>query len=247
MPAHGSLGTLFYDAERPPVADAELAWYAARLPRKAGNVLDVLCGSGRLLVPLLQAGYSMHGVDPSAAMLESCAARLKAEGAHATLIRQEPDALNLPFRYAAAFIADGAFQQLVDPVAARTALSRMRAHLVKPGVLLLDLFVPSSGAQRLGAALVEVRTTRLADGTRIALRSETTTYSEERIARTRSRYVHRRGTARLAEETESTSYTWYPPDEVAALVSEAGFNDVHIGPPSRTVADAETYSIVARL
>jgi SAM-dependent methyltransferase len=174
MPAHGSLGALFYDAERPPVADAELAWYAARLPREEGNVLDVLCGSGRLLVPLLQTGYSMHGVDPSAAMLESCAARLNATRARATLVRQEPDALNLPFRYAAAFIAGGAFQQLVDPVAARTALSRIRAHLVKPGVLLLDLFVPSSGAQRLGAALVEVRTARLADGTRIALRSETT-------------------------------------------------------------------------
>ena len=59
--------------------------------------------------------------------------------------------------------------------------------------------------------------------------------------------MHRRGTARLAEETESTAYTWYPPDEVAALVSEAGFNDVQIGPPVRALGDAETYSIVARL
>ena len=247
MSVQGTLGTLFHDAQRPPVADVELEWYAARLPRDGGNVLDVLCGSGRLLVPLLRAGYAMHGVDPSAAMLESCAARVKAAHGSATLVRQEPDALNLPFRYAAAFMAGGAFQRLVDPVAARTALSRIRAHLVKPGVLLLDLYVPSAGAQRLGAALVEVRTTRLADGTRIALRSETTTYSEERIARTRNRYVHRRGTARLAEETESTSYTWYPSDEAAALVSDAGFNDVQIGPPARTVADAETYSIVARL
>lgn len=247
MPGPGALGALFYDAERPPVQHAELRWYADRLPRDSGNVLELMCGSGRLLVPLLRAGYAMHGVDASAALLESCAARVAAASLQTTLVRQELTELNLPFRYAAAFMAGGAFQRLVDPVAARTALARIRAHLVRPGILLLDLFVPSAGAQRLGAALVEVRTTRLPDGTRIALRSETTTYSEERIARTRNRYVHRRGTARLAEETESTAFTWYPPDEIAGLVADSGFDSVDIGTPARALDGVEGYSIIARV
>ena len=41
-------------------------------------------------------------------------------------------------------------ERLTDPVAARAALARLRAHLVPPGILLLDLFVPSNGAQRNG-------------------------------------------------------------------------------------------------
>jgi SAM-dependent methyltransferase len=244
----GSLCALFYDAERPPVDAAELAWYAERLPRDRGNVLELMCGSGRLLVPLLRAGCAMHGIDSSAAMLDQCRARLTAAHLDATLVRQDLDAINLPFRYSAAFAAAGAFQRLTDPVAARAALARLRAHLVPPGILLLDLFVPSDGAQRLGAALVEVRSTRLPDGTRIARRSETTTYSEERIAQTLSRYVHRRGTARLAEETESTKITWYPPDEIAELVRDAGFATVEVVEAPRAGSDdAETYAVIARI
>jgi SAM-dependent methyltransferase len=245
--AAGALGALFYDAERPPVEDDELHGYAARLPRDGGNVLDLACGSGRLLVPLLRAGYTVHGIDGSTALLESCRVRVEAAGLDATLVRQPMDDLNLPFRYVAAYAAGGAFQRLTDPVAARRTLARVRAHLVPPGVLLLDLFVPSEGAQRLGAALVEVRTARLADGTRIALRSETTTYSEERIAQTRNRYVHRRGPTHLAEETESIALTWYPPDEIAMLVTAAGFRDVEIAPAPRARPDAEAYALVARL
>lgn len=243
----GALGALFYDAERPPVRDAELRWYAERLPRDGGSVLEVMCGSGRLLVPLLRAGVAMHGIDPSAALLDACASRVAAARLNATLVRQAMHEINLPFRYTGAFIAGGAFQRLTDPVAVRSALARLRAHLVPPGILLLDLFVPSTTAQRLGAALVEVRTTQLPDGTRIALRSETTTYSEERIAHTRNRYVHRRGTARLAEETESSSFTWYPPEEIASLVADAGFDSVDIGLAPRALEGVEAYAIIARL
>jgi SAM-dependent methyltransferase len=243
----GALGALFYDAERPPVRDAELRWYADRLPRDSGNVLELMCGSGRLLVPLLRAGYTVHGVDASAALLDACAARVAAANFSATLLRQEMHALNLPFRYAAAFMAGGAFQHLADPAEARNALARLRAHLVPPGILLLDLFVPSSGAQRLGAALVEVRTARLPDGTRIALRSETTTHSEERIAHTHNRYVHRRGAARLAEETESIAFTWYEPDEIASLVADTGFDNVSIEAAPCALEGVESYAIVARM
>ena len=245
--ARGALGALFYDAERAPVQDDELRWYAARLPRDGGNVLDLHCGSGRLLVPLLRAGYNAHGIDPSSAMLESCAKRVAGAHLDATLVHQPMDELNLPFRYGGAYAAGGAFQRLTDPVAARRALARVRAHLVPPGVLLLDLFVPSAGAQRLGAALVEVRTAQLADGTRIALRSETTTYSEERIARTRNRYVHRRGTAHLSEETESIAFTWYPPDEVTAMLNEAGFRQVEVAGAPAGLPEAESFAVIARL
>jgi hypothetical protein len=180
-------------------------------------------------------------------LLRACSARIDAAQLTATLVRQDMYALNLPCRYAAAFVAAGAFQHLTDPAEARNALARLRAHLVPPGVLLLELFVPSSGAQRLGAALVEVRTARLPDGTRIALRSETTTHSEARIAHTHNRYVHRRGAARLAEETESKAFTWYERDEIASLVADTGFASVRIDASPRTVDGVESYAIVARM
>src|SRR5207245_11239803 len=113
-----------HDAEEPRASDREVAWYAARLPRTAGPVLDVMAGSGRLLIPLLQAGFRVHGIDISAAMLASCRARLAASGAATELFRQHVHAVNLPFRYPAAFVARGAFQLLAHPTGALDEIGR---------------------------------------------------------------------------------------------------------------------------
>jgi len=247
MPAYGPLATLFYDADKPFAFDTEVMWYAQRLPRDAGLILEAMCGSGRLLVPLIKHGLKCHGVDNSSAMLASCEARIKAAGIKAPLFRQDLAQMNLPFRYAAVVVAAGSFQLITDPATATSALQRLRAHLIAPGLLLMDLYVPSESAQRLGAPLVEVRTAKLDDGSQIALRSETTVWADARLSRSENRYAHRRGTERVGEERETLTLTWYPPDEIAALVADAGFHDVTIGSPARAIDDAQTFSLTARL
>ena len=96
--SYGRLCTLFYDADKPVAPQAEVAWYAQRLPKDEGSLLELMCGSGRLLVPLVADGYKLHGVDLSAAMLASCEARLAAQELKAPLFRQDLVQLNLPFR-----------------------------------------------------------------------------------------------------------------------------------------------------
>jgi len=225
---YGPLSTLFYDADRPRASDEEIGWHAQRLPFAAGTSLELMCGSGRLLVPLLARGAKIHGVDHSAAMLASCEARLKAAQLDTPLFRQDVTQMNLPFRYGSAFAAAGSFQLITDPVAAVAALHHIHAHLVAPGLLLLDLFVPAESAQRLAAPLVEVRTVKIADGTQITLRSETTMWTEARLARSENRYAHRRGAQRLAEEHATLTLTWYSPEEITDLVTGADFRDVRI-------------------
>ena len=246
LPSYGPLCTLFYDADKPVAPDAEVAWYAQRLPKDAGPLLELMCGSGRLLLPLAADGFKLHGVDLSAAMLASCEARLVSRGIVAPLFRQDLTQLNLPFRYSAAFVAAGSFQLLTEPGAALLALQRIRAHLVDPGLLLMDMFVPAESTLRLGAPLVEVRTARLADGTQIALRSESTVWADARMSRTEYRYAHRRGTTRLAEEHETLTLTWYSMDEIAAILSDAGFQEVTTGASPMSGGDETTFSVSAR-
>ena len=246
LPSYGPLCTLFYDADKPIGPDAEVAWYAQHLPKSDGPLLELMCGSGRLLVPLVAAGLKLHGVDASAAMLASCEARLAARAVTVPLFRQDLTQLNLPFRYAAAFVAAGSFQLINDPGAAMSALEHVRAHLVAPGILVMDMFVPPDSAQRLGAPLVELRTVRLADGTQIALRSESTFLADARMGRWENRYAHRRGATRIAEEHETLALTWYPPDEITALLVEAGFRDVTTGVSPRAGGDDTTFSVFAR-
>ncbi|MFO1315778.1 MAG: class I SAM-dependent methyltransferase [Burkholderiales bacterium] len=245
MDAFGPLSALFRDADRPAGPGSEVDWYAERIPAEA-LALDVMCGYGRLLAPLVARGRKIHGVDASAAMLARCDEKLAAAGASAPTFRQDVAQMNLPLRYGCAFVAGAAFQLLTEPAAAAAALERIRAHLVEPGLLFIDCRVPPPAVQRLGAPLVEVRTVKLADGAQIALRSETTWSADARLARAANRYVHRRGAQRLAEERERIAWTWYPADEGRDIVLAAGYRHVDVGPPAAAADEGDAYMLTAR-
>jgi SAM-dependent methyltransferase len=232
MGAYGPLCQQFYDADKPRPDDIELGWYLDRLPRGAGPVLEPMCGSGRLLVPLAARGLALHGVDTSAAMLDACRARLAASGLDAELVRQDVAALNLPFRYGAAFVAAGSFQLLTAPSRARAALARIRAHLVPPRLLLLCLDVPDAALHPPGATQVDVRSVRPDGGPRITLRSETTVDRDARLLSIRTRYERRGASGAVEREDEALDLTWYDEHEIAVLLESAGFRDVAIEPPA---------------
>ncbi len=244
--ASGALATLFHDAERSRAPDYEVAWYAARLPREAGTQLDAMCGSGRLLVPLTEAGFSVHGVDKSESRLASSRAKLDAISRSTQLFRQNVTALNLPFRYAAAFMGGGAFQRLVDRVAALDALLRLRAHLVEPGIVLLDLVIPAHAEHPPGAPVIEVRQAVLDDGSRIACRSETAVDAARRAVRIQRRFERRDGGRIIEREDEICAMTWYSEDQIGTLLGDSGYRDVRIEPSACVGGDARYFAVSAR-
>lgn len=245
--APDGLRARFDDAARPAPADDELDWYVERLPRDAGLALDAMCGSGRLLVPLVLRGVAMHGADASAAALAIATARLASAGRTTLLYHQALATLNLPTRYAAAILDGAAFQRIADPVAARFALERLRAHLVDPGMLVVDARVPSFAHARFGAPLVELSSVALGDGSQIRRRAETSVDADARLARTDARYTHRHGAVALAEEHARGAMTWYAAGELAELVASAGFRVVGEEPSPRASEAGETgYVVTAR-
>jgi cyclopropane fatty-acyl-phospholipid synthase-like methyltransferase len=202
-----------------------------------------MCGAGRLLIPLVARGVKVHGADASPAFLARCEEKLAAQSLATTLFRQDVATLNVPFRYHAAFIAGGAFDTIADARDAAAALARMRAHLVDPGTLLIACEVPSTTKQRLAAPLIEVQTVTLADDSRIVRRSETTWTAETRVVRAQERYTQRRGTQRVAEESETWRGTWYEPADIEALARDAGYREVATEP--LPFADG-SFALVAR-
>ena len=101
-PSDDALRARFDDAARPAAARDEIDWYVERLPRGAGLCLDAMCGSGRLLVPLLARGIAIQGADASGAALALAKARPAGGGRVSTLYGPLLPTLNLPTRYAAA-------------------------------------------------------------------------------------------------------------------------------------------------
>jgi SAM-dependent methyltransferase len=245
-PQRGPLSALFHDDDHPRAPDEEVAWYVARLPHDAGRILEAMSGSGRMLHPLLDAGLSVHGVDVSEPMLASCAARLASSGRDTQLFRQDVAALNLPFRYCAAFIAGGSFQLLTGRHAAIDALLRIRAHLIEPGMLLLDLSIPDQAEHPPGAAVIEVRHAMLADGTLLACRSERVVDVQKRRIRTQSRYERRARSRIVAREDETMMLTWYDEEQIAELLADAGYRAVCIEAPAAAGPNARHFAVSAR-
>ncbi len=217
----------FEAARDPEASPAELAFWRERLAPE-GPTLVALCGIGRLLVPLAREGANVQGVDPSASAVALCERRLVAAGRAPLVVREPFGALNLAFRYGAAFVPGGALQRVPDPAEALAGLARVAAHLVPPATLTLELVIPAEARHAPGAPLVEVRSTVDADGTRIVWRSETMVDVEARRIERHSRFERRSGSETLAREDERTTFTWYAEDEVVPLLEAACFASVEL-------------------
>ncbi|MCU0300891.1 MAG: class I SAM-dependent methyltransferase [Candidatus Nanopelagicales bacterium] len=107
--------------------------------------LDVACGTGRLLVPYLQAGLDVDGCDVSPDMVALCALAVEAVGASAQLTCQAMHALDLPRRYRTILVCGG-FGLGSTRDQDQLALRRLYEHLEPGGRLVLDNEVPYADA-----------------------------------------------------------------------------------------------------
>src|SRR5690349_11372890 len=75
-----SLSAQYYDpvyAEKPSLED--VPFYLELAKRIGGPVLELACGTGRVLLPIARAGIAIHGVDNSVPMLNVLSKNLKRE------------------------------------------------------------------------------------------------------------------------------------------------------------------------
>jgi SAM-dependent methyltransferase len=66
----------YYDVN--PTIPDDIAFYQARLPSSDAVVLELGCGTGRVLLPLAAMCGFVHGIDRSQAMLARCQQKLQA-------------------------------------------------------------------------------------------------------------------------------------------------------------------------
>lgn len=125
----------FWDAEDSP----EFDWLNALLKQQPGLSLEVGCGSGRLLLPLLKKGHTIEGLEPSPAMLELC--RQSATKQHLSPVLHEGSmaSLDTPKRYQSILIPAFTLQLSEDPA---TDLTVLHKHLATDGILYLTTFIP---------------------------------------------------------------------------------------------------------
>ncbi|GHO68475.1 type 12 methyltransferase [Ktedonobacter sp. SOSP1-52] len=130
----------FYDAEHAQFSE-DFDMYRNFAELCGGKILELACGSGRVLLPLAEDGYEVTGVDTSAQMLDLARQALDDAGLskHCTLVQQDVCTLRLEQKYRLAFIALGSFAHITSRVQQKQALAAIRAHLSVGGTFILDI------------------------------------------------------------------------------------------------------------
>jgi SAM-dependent methyltransferase len=133
----------FFDADYADFVE-DLALVEAYAQRTGGPLLELGCGTGRLLVPLAGAGYDVTGVDVSSEMLHIARAKADAGGAgnRVTLVAGDYAFAPLAGVYRLAFVMMNTFLHLTTQAEQLRALRHWREHLLPAGLLLIDVFNP---------------------------------------------------------------------------------------------------------
>jgi SAM-dependent methyltransferase len=149
----------YYDAENEDMT-ADLAFYSEIATRKSEGsetnnsetdyaILDVGCGTGRVMLHLALEGYRVAGVDTSGAMLERGRRKLKnradLQDLHDQVSFYEGNALNYPYpdTYALILLPYNALMHFQTPHQQYALLRHLAGALADDGLLVIDL--PNAG------------------------------------------------------------------------------------------------------
>jgi SAM-dependent methyltransferase len=108
-----------------------------------GPVLDIACGTGRILLPCLQAGIDIEGLDLFEPMLNTLRTKAAALGLSPRLHQADMSDFSLPRRFGLVMIPFNAFIHNMTQETQIRCLQLCREHLLPGGMLVFDTFFPS--------------------------------------------------------------------------------------------------------
>jgi SAM-dependent methyltransferase len=107
-----------------------------------GPVLDVACGTGRILLPCFKAGVDVDGLDLFPGMIAQLKSKASALGLHPNVFEGDMRSFRLKRRYALIMIPFNAFVHCLSTDEQIAALVCCREHLLPGGMLAFDTFFP---------------------------------------------------------------------------------------------------------
>ena len=222
----------YYDVS--PTIPDDIAFYQARLPASDAAVLELGCGTGRVLLPLAAVCGFIHGIDRSHAMLARCLQKLQAAAIPPTKARVELGDIT-QFALGQHFdliIAPYRVFQLLETEAQVDGLFRcVQAHLAPGGTCIFNVFHPQGGFARVqqewGTTTEVFRWEVLVDGIRLRCDERLLRFDSERRV-LYPELVYRRfvDDAWVENAVLQIPRRCYAPNEFEQVIREHGFRIV---------------------
>ena len=205
-------------------------YYSGIFKGFAGRVLELACGTGRLLIPIAETGVPIDGLDSSEDVLNvlrSKAANLGLKGAE--LHNQSMENFNLAAQYDAIFVASGSFQLLISTENALNSLKCIRRHLSDTGFFIVDIFVPWSNILEQKRDYYQVtRDVSRPDGKRSIVLERFKIDIPEQIKYGTYRYEFYDQRRLIECIIDDLSIRWYWKDEFVSLLNRASFSKIEV-------------------
>lgn len=227
----------------------ELAFYQRVIEQAEQPALDLACGAGRLLLPLLAAGFDVDGCDGSSDMLAHARDLAQQQGLAPRLFQQLMHQLDLPRMYGVIFICDSFGIGATREDDAET-LKRCYRHLLPGGSLVFSHDLPNfppdlwHGLPEPWPPIEERKTAKNGDEL-----GETTRLVELDPLQQRLTMEIRaelwRGGRMIAEEGGTIRINLYPVRELLHMLEAAGFahTDVRAGYSEEPATDDDGFVV----
>ena len=122
----------------------DIAFYRKYALLQGSPVLELGCGTGRILIPLAQSGIECYGLDMSREMLGICETKIRTlqlKDVH--LQYSSMDDFQYEQKFSMIYIPFRSFQHLLSTEKQIRCLHLVREHLRDGGLFVLDVFVPN--------------------------------------------------------------------------------------------------------
>lgn len=140
----------YYDLN--PDFPADIPFYQALIPSPQAAILELGCGSGRVMLGLASHCRFIHGIDLSTAMIARCQEKLIAAGIpaeKALAIEGDITSFDLGRRFDLIIAPFRVLQNLETDEQVDGLMNCIRAHLTPGGSVILNVFKPFAGKDEL--------------------------------------------------------------------------------------------------
>lgn len=129
--------------------DLDVPFFRQLCAAVSGEVLELMCGTGRLSLPLLESGVRLCSVDYSAEMLDVLRRHLRERGLAADVQEQDVRSLELGRRFELILLPFHSLSEILSAEDRALALASIRRHLTPGGRLVVTLHNPAVQVPRL--------------------------------------------------------------------------------------------------
>lgn len=155
----------------------DVGFYIDLAEMTGGPVLECMCGTGRIIIPMAEAGLKMVGVDRSPAMLDECARKIDLLEPEVQeriqIIQEDVGTFTTDEKFRLAIIPFNSFLHLLETEDQEEALRNVHKHMDENGLLLIGIFNPDLTRPE---GVVRHKETIMTDEGEIVSRFETQTF-----------------------------------------------------------------------